>query len=233
VPDWPEVSVLIPAHNEAGTVGTVIERAAGILGVSAEIIVVDDGSDDRTGDIVDARRAGAVPIRLVRRARTGGKGAAVRDGLPHCTGRFIVLQDADLELDPAAYPELLAPLRAGRADMVNGSRFLHGRGAAPRRTAIANRVLTAAGNAVYGTRLSDICSGHKAFRRDLLLALPLRSRGYELESELVGLAARHGAVIVEVPTSYLPRTKDEGKRIGARDGLRVLQAMLVTRFRRV
>lgn len=230
--EGPEVSVLIPARNEAPTVATVIERAARVLGASGEIVVVDDGSTDDTGAVVEACRPEATAVRLVRRVSSGGKGMAIREGLAHCRGRYIVLQDADLELDPAAYPELLAPLRSARAEMVNGSRFLRGRGEAPRRTALANRALTAVGNAIFGTRLSDVCSGHKAFRSELLLSLPLRSRGYELESELVGLAARRQAVIVEVPTSYRPRGRDEGKRIGMRDGLRVLRMMLITRFRR-
>lgn len=227
------MSVIIPARNEAATVGQVIDRALAVLGHFAEIIVVDDGSVDGTADVVRERAVLNANVRLISRVHSGGKGTAVRMGVASCRGRYVILQDADLELDPAAYPSLLAPLRARTANFVNGSRFSAGRGAAPGKTAIANRLLTFAGNFVYGTRLTDLCSGHKAFTAELLASLDIQARSYELESELVGLVARRGAKIYEVPTSYRPRTRREGKRIGVRDGLTVLWTIVATRVRRV
>lgn len=225
--------MLIPARNEAPTIGTVIDRVLAVLAGAGEIVIVDDGSSDATSDIVRERARIHSEIRLVRRERSGGKGIAVRAGLGLCRGRYVVLQDADLELDPGVYPVLLEPLRAGRAALVNGSRFAGGRAAAPWRTAVANRLLTFAGNLVYGTRLTDLCSGHKAFDAAVLHSLPIRSQRYELESELVGLVARRGLVIEEVPTTYRPRTRSEGKRIGIRDGLAVLRMIVRTCGRRL
>lgn len=226
------VSVVIPARNEASTVGVVIDRVVAVLAGAGEVIVVDDGSSDATAQVVRDRALVYPELRLVRREHSGGKGTAVRSGLPLCRGRYVIFQDADLELDPAAYPILLAPLREGQADMVNGSRFLRGRAAAPWRTALANRVLTTVGNLAFGTCLTDLCSGHKAFRADLLLSLPLRARRYELESELVGLVARRGGRIAEVSTGYRPRTRSEGKRIGLRDGISVLSTVVRVRMGR-
>ena len=228
----PEVSVLIPARNEVATVGEVIDRALAALADPSEIIVVDDGSADGTAEVVLDRAAADPRVRLLRRASSGGKGTALRVGLASCRGRYVILQDADLELDPAAYPVLLAPLRSGLAAFVNGSRFMSGRGAAPRKTAIANRLLTLAGNIVFGVHLTDLCSGHKAFDARLFESVALRSKRYEVESELVGLAVRRGAPMLEVPTSYRPRTRQEGKRIGARDGLAILRMIVATRLRR-
>jgi glycosyltransferase involved in cell wall biosynthesis len=227
----PEISVLIPARNEAGTIGIVIDRAIDVLAGGGEIVVVDDGSVDATQDVVRQRSAVHPEVRLLRRELSGGKGTAVRAGLHLCTGSYVILQDADFELDPRAYPALMEPLRAGRAAFVNGSRFMLDSSAAPRRTVFANRVLTAIANMAYGTRLTDLCSGHKAFDAAILRSLPIRSSHYELESELVGLIARRGLRMEEVPTAYRPRTRREGKRIGLRDGLLVLRTILATRFR--
>ena len=227
------MSVVIPARNEAATVGHVIDRALAVLGRSAEVIVVDDGSVDGTAEVVRKSAAMNPNLRLISRATSGGKGMAVRMGIAQCRGRYVILQDADLELDPAAYPSLLVPLRTGSAAFVNGSRFMSGRGTSPSKTVIANRLLTLAGNFVYRTHLTDLCSGHKAFTAELLASLDIRARSYELEAELVGLVARRRAPMAEVPTSYRPRTRREGKRIGARDGLVVLWTILATRLRRL
>jgi glycosyltransferase involved in cell wall biosynthesis len=219
------VSILIPAYNEEEFLPAVLERVAGAplpAGVEREIIVVDDGSTDATGEIAlaAARRANGL-VRVLRHERNRGKGAAVRTALGAARGEFAIIQDADLEYDPREYPKLLAPLIEGRADAVYGSRFAVGM---ERRVlyywhAVANRWLTALANLASDLNLTDVWTGYKAFRTALVRSIPLRSNGFSFEAEITLKLAQREAVIYETPVSYHGRTYEEGKKIRPRDAL--------------
>lgn len=224
-----EVSLVIPARNEAATVGSVLAIALRVLPPQSEVIVIDDGSTDGTAAAVTKVAEADPRVRLFRRETNGGKGTAVRDGIALARGRVILFQDADLELDPACLPLLLGPLRGGTG-AVYGSRFLDGQVDAPMSIVLANRALTVFTNLLYGTTLSDVATGHRGFRADLLKSLPLRARAFEIESEMTALLAKRGIRIQEVPTRYRPRTSAQGKRIGLRDGWRAAWTLLRLRL---
>jgi glycosyltransferase involved in cell wall biosynthesis len=215
------VSVVVPVYDEASTVGSVVAR----LRASAppkEIVVVDDGSTDGTFEAL--RREAAPDVRVLRHERNRGKGAALRTGFAAARGEVVVVQDADLEYDPAEIPALVAPILEGRADAVYGSRYL-GR---PRRYdlhTLANRVLTGASNLATRLALTDMETGHKAVRRSVLERLALTEEGFAVEPELTALLARAGARIVEVPASYRGRTREQGKKIGWKDGVAALRCI--------
>ncbi len=207
------LSVLMPAYNEKATVLEAIRRVrAAKLPLPVEIIVVDDGSNDGTTEILAGISEGDTQV--IRHDRNRGKGAALRSALERATGEFVVVQDADLEYDPADLADLLIPLLDGRADMVYGSRFLGG----PHRVLLfwhyaANRALTLAANLLYDVNLTDMGTCYKAFRTEKLRSLTLRSDGFGIEAELTAKACRLGWRIYEAPISYSGRTYAEGKKI--------------------
>ena len=215
------LSVVIPAYNEARFIGTLLERIKAVevasLGVTLEIIVVDDGSADDTAAIVE--RAGGA--RLIRMERNGGKGRAVRAGIAAATGALLIIQDADLEYDPRDYIPMLRAMLEGRADVdvVYGSRYL-GRGRHPNQSVaayIGGRSLSAIAWAFTGRFLTDTVTAYKLFHRADVAALPLETTGFELDHEITARLLARGKTIVEVPIRYAPRSRDEGKKIGARD----------------
>jgi glycosyltransferase involved in cell wall biosynthesis len=213
------LSVVIPAFNEARFIGTLLERIKAVdlapLGVQLEIIVVDDGSTDDTTGIVE--RAGGV--RLIRMERNGGKGRAVRAGIAAAAGDLLIIQDADLEYDPRDYVPMLRALLGGRGDVVYGSRYL-GRGRHPNQSLAAylgGRSLSAIGWAFTGRFLSDTVTAYKLFRRTDVASLTLETTGFELDHEITARLLARGKTIVEVPIRYAPRSREEGKKIGARD----------------
>jgi len=218
----PLVSVVIPAYNEAGTIGTLLRKVLDSpLGRQMEVIVVDDGSVDDTAVQAEAFRAAGV--RLVRHERNLGKGAALRTGFKAARGSIIIVQDADLEYDPENYQALVQPVLDGRADVVYGSRFLGG----PHRVLyfwhyVANRILTLWSNMFSNLNLSDMETGYKVFRREVLEGLKLRERRFGIEPELTQKVARGGWRVFEVPISYYGRTYEEGKKIRALDALRAI-----------
>ena len=215
------LSVVIPCYNEAGTLALLLDavRASPCDG-RIEVIVVDDGSSDGCRDLLEGPLRPKVDV-LVLQERNGGKGSAIRAGISHATGDYVVIQDADLEYDPADYPRLLAPLLSGRADVVYGSRFSGGES---HRVLyfwhyVANKVLTLFSNMCTNLNLSDMETGHKVFRRELLARLPLRENGFGIEPEITAKIARvPGVRIYEVGVAYFGRTYKEGKKIGWRDG---------------
>ena len=228
-----KLSVIIPVYNERGTLEEVLSRV-GQAPMEKEVIVVDDGSDDGTREILErlSNNAGrADRLRIVFHERNRGKGAAVRTGIAQATGDWILIQDADLEYDPRDYPMLLAPLQDGRADVVYGSRFLHG----AHRTRylqhyLANRFLTFVSNLMTNQKLSDMETGDKVFRREVLDGIRLRSNRFEIEPEITVKLTRQGYRIHEIPISYNSRSYQEGKKITWVDGLKALWALFRYRF---
>jgi glycosyltransferase involved in cell wall biosynthesis len=213
------LSVVIPAYNEERFIGTLLERIAAVdlspLGYTMELIVVDDKSKDRTAEIV-----GAIPgVRLIRQPQNGGKGRAVRAGIAAATGDLLIIQDADLEYDPQDYIPMLRALLDGKADIIYGSRYL-GRGRHANQSLAAylgGRSLSLVAWLFTGTYLTDTVTAFKLFRREELAALPLETTGFELDHEITARMLARGKTIAEVPIRYYPRSREEGKKIGARD----------------
>jgi len=224
------VSIIVPAKDEARTIEHVLDRL-GELPFATEIIVVDDGSTDDTAAIVE-RHGGA---RLLRHDRNRGKGAAVRTGIAASTGDFVVIQDADLEYDPSDLPKLMAPLFAGVADVVFGTRL---RGGEPQRAHlfwhyVGNRFLSLLTNVLYNTTISDMEVGYKAFAGDLVRSIEIVSDDFRFEPEITAKVLRRRVRLYEVPISYYGRTYEEGKKITWRDGIHAVTALVRFRFGRM
>ena len=216
------LSIIVPVYNEAQTIGAVIERirAVDLPGIEKEIIVANDGSDDGTGLAIETGAWRSDPrLMVIENTINLGKGAAIRLGLKYATGDIVQNQDADLELDPQEYGKLLAPILAGRAIVVYGSRFLERNSAISARTRFNNRVLTWLTNVLFLTRLTDMETGYKVFRREVLQKVRLRCVGFDFEPELTAKLLLAGYRIEEVPIAYTPRRVDEGKKIRWVDGL--------------
>ncbi len=221
-PPAPELSVIVPAYNEAPTIEAVVQRVRQVA-LALEIIAVNDGSTDGTGPVLDRLAAAGLVDRVVHHPVNRGKGAAYRAGVAAASGRVIVAQDADLEYDPGELPHLLEPIRSGRADAVYGSRFQGG----PRRVlffwhSVGNRALTTVSNMFTNLNLTDMETCYKLVRADVLKRLPLTATRFGLEVELTARLAQAGARIWEMPISYSGRTYAEGKKITWRDGLAAL-----------
>jgi glycosyltransferase involved in cell wall biosynthesis len=228
-PSFPErcLSVLMPVYNEAPTVGDVIRCVLAQPRV-AEIVAVDDGSTDGTAGLLEQLAASDPRVRVFRHEINRGKGAALRTGIDHLTAPVTVIQDADLEYDPAEYGTLLAPILSGRAEAVFGSRFIGGQ--AHRVLYFwhmaGNRLLTLLSNMMTNLNLTDMECGHKVFLTDKLRAMRLRESAFGIEPELAAQAARLGLRVYEVGVSYSGRTYAEGKKITWRDGLDALRAII-------
>jgi glycosyltransferase involved in cell wall biosynthesis len=214
-----KLSVVIPVYNEAATIDEVMRRVKA-LPLTVEAIAVNDASTDGSGAVLDRLAAARVLDRVIHQPANRGKGAALRAGFAAATGDVVVVQDADLEYDPADLPALLEPIRLGRADAVYGSRFQGG----PRRVlffwhSVGNNVLTILSNVFTNLNLTDMETCYKLIRRDLLQRLPLTSDRFGFEVEITARLAQVGARIWELPISYSGRTYAEGKKITWRDGL--------------
>jgi glycosyltransferase involved in cell wall biosynthesis len=227
-----KLSILIPVFNEFGTIGEILRRvrAAKADGLEKEIIVVDDASTDGTGDVLK-KLAGDAGIKLLSHPYNRGKGAAIRTGLEHATGDIVLIQDADLEYNPAEYSKLLEPILDGRADVVYGSRFLGG----PHRVLLfwhyaANKFLTLLCNVLCNLNLSDMETGYKVFKRKCVEGLNLKSERFGIEPELTAKFARRRYRFYETPISYSGRDYSEGKKIGWKDGLAALWFIVRYRF---
>ena len=221
------VSFLIPAYNEAATIVEVLDRVDA-LPFDKQVIVVDDGSTDGTADLV-AARDGVLLLRQPNR----GKGSALRSAIGHIDGDIAVIQDADMEYDPAEVPKLIEPIQRGAADVVYGSRL---KGGEPQRAymfwhLLGNRFLSLLTGILYNTTLSDMETGYKAFRAEVLRSLDLRQDDFAIEPEITAKVCLRKLRVYELPISYYGRTYAEGKKITWRDGFRALWVLLSVRVR--
>lgn len=221
-----KVSVVVPIYNEAGTAEEVVRRLAA-LPLDVEVILVDDGSRDGTWEVLERlQREHAAVRKIVRLPVNRGKGAAVRKGLAEVTGDVAVIQDADLELDPEQIRELVAPIEAGAADVVYGSRFRDGERQGTWQQVAANRFLSWLTNRLFGLGITDMETCYKAFRASLIPLLRLTAERFEIEPEITAEFARLGMRIHEVPVRYRPRTASEGKKIRWWDGVLAVRMLV-------
>ncbi|HZQ04067.1 MAG TPA: glycosyltransferase family 2 protein, partial [Gaiellaceae bacterium] len=216
------VSFIVPAYNEAATIGEVLHRIDR-LPLQTQVIVVDDGSTDGTRRVAESHD-GVVVLHQENR----GKGAAIRAAIPHLDGDISVIQDADLEYDPAEVPTLIEPILKGHADVVFGSRLSGGR---PQRVylfwhLVGNRFLSLLTNVLYNTTLSDMETGYKAMRSEIIRSLDLRENRFGIEPEITAKVCKRRLRIYELPISYYGRSYDEGKKITWRDGFRAVWVLL-------
>jgi glycosyltransferase involved in cell wall biosynthesis len=226
------ISFLIAAHNEVATIREVLDRIRA-LQLDAQIVAVDDGSTDGTAEAIEHWSEQHGEVVLLRQPHRG-KGAAIRHAIAHVDGEIAVIQDADMEYDPADVPALVEPIERGAADVVFGSRLVGGR---PQRAylfwhLVGNRVLSLLTNVLYNTTISDMETGYKAFRADVLRSLHLTQDDFAIEPELTGEVCRRGLRIYQLPIAYYGRTYAEGKKITWRDGVKAALVLVKVRLRR-
>lgn len=221
------LSVVIPAYNEEATLEAVVRRLLALEKVR-EVVIVDDCSRDRTGAIADRLAREFTQLKVVHQRVNGGKTEALKTGFARTEGEIVIIQDADQEYDPAEIDEVIAPILTGRADVVYGSRFL------VRKAArvlyfyhyVANRGLTFLSNLFTNVNMTDVETGYKAFRGDIIRNMIITSSGFGFEIEVTAKVAKLGCVIYEVPISYHGRTYEQGKKIGVKDGIAALWYIL-------
>lgn len=221
------VTVAMPVYNEEATVQKILASVLSQLCV-LEVVVVDDCSTDATRQILREFSKADPRVRVFCHDRNQGKGAAIRTAVSNALGSVVLIQDADLEYDPAEYPQLIAPILAGKADAVFGSRFI---GSEAHRVlyfwhAVGNKLLTLLSNMTTNLNLTDMEACHKAFRRELIQSIEIEENRFGIEPEIVAKTAFAGARIYEVAISYHGRTYDEGKKIGWRDGVSALRCIV-------
>ncbi len=222
------LTVIIPVYNEVGTIAEVLARVQA-TGLADEIIIVDDGSSDGTWSLLQPL-IGDPALRVVRHGVNRGKGAAVKTGIDLATQDLILIQDADLEYDPQDYARLLEPIESGQADVVYGSRFLSDtKQPGIFWNILANRMLTLLTNLLYGNVLSDMETGYKVFKREIVKDMPLRAKGFEFEPEFTARILKKKARLYEVPISFNPRNYREGKKIRLKDAF--VAAWTLVRYR--
>jgi glycosyltransferase involved in cell wall biosynthesis len=224
-----KVSVIIPVYNEKSTIEEILRRVKAEE-IATEILVIDDGSNDGTRDILGNLDQDN-QLRVFLHDSNQGKGAAVRTGFQNATGDVFLIQDADLEYDPRDYPSLIQPIEEGIADVVYGSRFLGG----PRRTVmfwhmVANKLLTFMTNLLYNTILSDMETGYKVFKREIVDGMQIHANSFDFEPEFTAKVLKKKARVYEVPISFNPRDYDEGKKIGMRDAFQAVWTLIKYRF---
>ena len=224
-----ELTVIIPVFNEVNTINEIIDRVTD-TGLVSEIIVVDDGSTDGTRDILNALSQKKL-IKTVFHTRNLGKGSAVRSGLDQASGDLILIQDADLEYDPRDYPLLLQPIQEDLADVVYGSRFLGG----ARRpilfwNMVANKILTLTTNILYNNILTDMETGYKLFKREVVEDINIHAKRFDFEPEFTAKILKKKVRIYEVPIRFTPRYYEEGKKIRMKDAFQAMWTLFKYRF---
>ncbi|MBF6614058.1 MAG: glycosyltransferase family 2 protein [Chloroflexi bacterium] len=223
-----KVSVVIPVYNEESTIGEIVERVKAVP-IDKEIIVVDDCSTDNTG-VELQKLASAGEIILYKHKVNMGKGAACRSGIKRAQGDVIIIQDADLEYDPADYPALLEPIEKGRSKVVYGSRFLGPHKAMYFWHSVGNKIFTLLTNVLFDTTLTDMETCYKVFTADIARDLRLNSNRWGFDPEITAKMLKTGNRIYEVPISYTGREFWEGKKISWKDGLTIIRTLIKYRF---
>lgn len=223
------LSIVIPVYNEVENIGEILKRVQSTK-LPKEIIIVDDGSKDGTRDALQ-KLDGHDNVRVILHERNQGKGAAVVTGLRAAQGDVLLIQDADLEYDPRDYPVLLQPIQEGLADVVYGSRFL----GAPHRVTmfwhmVANKMLTLMTNILYNTILTDMETGYKVFRREVIDGMNIRAKRFDFEPEFTAKVLKRKYRIFEVPISFNPRDYSQGKKIKLKDAFEAVWTLLKYRF---
>jgi glycosyltransferase involved in cell wall biosynthesis len=224
------LTVILPVYNERPTIQTILDQVLAV-GLADEVIAVDDGSTDGTRQVLADYARTCPRVRVILHERNQGKGAAVVTGIKAATQDLVLIQDADLEYDPRDYPRLLAPIQEDKADVVFGSRFLGG----ARRTTmfwhmVANVLLTLLTNILYNSILSDMETGYKLFRRELIQSIPLRAKRFDFEPEVTAKLLKRKVRIFEVPISFNPRAYAQGKKIKLKDAFYAVFTLIKYRF---
>src|SRR4030066_210151 len=224
-----KLSVIIPVYNEVKTINEIIQRVKA-TGLVDEILAVDDGSKDGSRDIL-AKLSESGTVKVIYHEINQGKGQAVRTGIQNASGDLILIQDADLEYDPREYPVLLRPIQEGIADVVYGSRFL-GAGRRPILfwNMVANKILTLVTNVLYNNILTDMETGYKLFRREIVQNMTIHAHGFEFEPEFTAKILKRKVRIYEVPITFNPRDYSDGKKIKMRDAFIALWTLIIYRF---
>jgi len=221
------LSVIIPVYNEAATLRTLLARVRAV-NLPKEMIIVDDGSTDGSREMLEGEKGPDTTV--ICQPRNMGKGAAIRAGLPHARGSYVIIQDADLEYDPQDYERLLQPAPSGEAEVVYGSRFMGRQRDMSLLHRIGNRLLTLATNLLYGAKLTDMETCYKLWKREVIQGVTIRSNRFNFEPEVTAKVLKRGIRIREVPISYAGRRASEGKKISWKDGFSALWTLLRYRF---
>lgn len=220
------LSVVIPCYNEKNSIHAIVEKVLSAPIENKEIIIVDDKSTDGTSEVLDKEIAPLVS-KVIHHEVNKGKGGALQTGFKHATGDIVIIQDADLEYDPAEYPVVINPILNGECEVCYGSRFLNSPAKGYMANRLANKFLTRLSNLFTHLHLTDMETCYKAFRTDIIQAVDIKENRFGFEPEITAKVARMENVrIKEVPISYYPRTIEEGKKIGIRDGLRTIYCIL-------
>lgn len=219
------LSIVIPCYNERENIIKILDKIDQSPVPNKEIIVVDDMSTDGTRDILEEKVKQRVS-KLIYREENGGKGAALRTGFIHATGDIVIIQDADLEYDPMEYPKVIQPIVEGKAKVVYGSRFLNAKAKGYLTNRLANKFLTFLSNLFTHQKLTDMETCYKAFRSEIIKKIDIEEKRFGFEPEITAKISDMRIRIKEVPISYYPRTNQEGKKIGFKDGLRAIYCIL-------
>ena len=219
------LSIVIPCYNERENILEILDKILATPIPNKEIIVVDDKSTDGTRDVLEEKVRPLVS-KIVYQEENGGKGAALKTGFAHATGDIVIIQDADMEYDPMEYGDVIAPIIAGEADVVYGSRFLNAKAKGYLSNRMANKFLTFLSNCFTHLHLTDMETCYKAFKREIIQSVDFKEKRFGFEPEITAAIARMNVRVREVPISYYPRTNEEGKKIGFKDGVRAIYCIL-------